>query len=250
MRVKNVSIVDFFSLGQLVEIAAHALRQVQMLTPSVALDMDAQDALKELWLSPDWCKPHLKPAAGLPAKRSYALKVAVQWLRKKALGSMPPGDFALAAGEVHEGSSRKRSCRRVQAMRRQSYDAPEAVRGFYLRCSEESSPETRYSAMEMNTVIQERCPMLRDLTDGVSLLELKHRLSGAPGSMGCTNRFFEMAMREECLEYARLSGESFEEVWVRTSKVLAKTNGTRGKYAPRKKPAKSRKPKVESSLRV
>ena len=248
MRVENVSIVDFFSLGQLVEIAAHALRQVQLLTPSIALGMDAQDALKELWLYPGWRKPYLNPAAGMPAKRSYAVKTAMNWLRKKALGAMPLVDAEPVLNELHESDRRTRS--RVRAMQRQVYDTPEAVHGFHLQCSDELSPEERYAAMEMNAVIRQRCPMLRDMADGVSVMKLKHRLADAPGSIGCPTRFFEMAMREECLEYAKLSGEPFSEVWARTRKVLAKTNGTRGKYAPRKRPVKSRKPKAGPSLRV
>lgn len=233
MGVQTSTVYQHFALEEQAEFARLALDEVKMLMPHVEVDLTEEEALSELVIRSGWRKPNLRLDCAHVAQRSYALTIAVRFLRKLVLGTLPPLQFEQVPPAVLQRDS---GSRHVQGMRHRLFDAREAVTAAVPQQDTPAAPDEDYAERQVQVAIERRCPMLHALSRGVSLLELKRKLAQTPGSKGTPRGIFEAALRDECAVYAQLVGEDPASVWQRAAAVLATISGTRGRYKPRARP--------------
>ena len=233
MGVQTSSVHRHFTLVEQAEFARLALDEVKLLMPNVEVEFTEEEALSELVIHSGWRKPNLRLDCAHIAQRSYALTIAVRFLRKLVLGTLPPLQFEQVPPTVLQMDAGNTV---VQARRRRQYDDSAAASAVAQRRSTPAAPDEDYSERQVQTALERRCPLLHALSQGVSLLELKRRLAKTPGSKGTPRGIFEAALRDECAMYASLVGENPAQVWQRAASALAVISGTRGKYKPRTRP--------------
>ena len=233
MRMRTSSVHRHFTLAEQAEFARHALGAVKLLMPNVEIALSEEEALSELAIHSGWRKPNLRLDCTHVAQRSYALTIATRFLRKLVLGTLPPLQFEQVPPAVLQMEA---SSNVVQAKRRRHYDEPAVCEAAAQRQDAPPAPDENYAERQVQTVLEQHCPLLHALSQGISLLVLKRQLAKTPGSKGTPRGIFEAALRDECAVYARLVGEEPADVWQRAAKALAAVSGTRGKYKPRTRP--------------
>lgn len=232
----KAAVIEFFRLDELGEFARLALEQVQALMPTAGMELTPDDALAELVMYQGWRNKTLRTECVPTARRSYALTIAQRHLRKVAMGLVPPPDNDEGGPQLD-----RRTARRIAKMQRNRYDAAAVVEQATLLQEPAPGPDRFFAEQEVDEAVDKYCPLLAALAKGVSLIELRRRVAGLPGSRGTPKGVLELALREECEIFARIVGDSPVDVWQRASDVLASVAGTRGKYKPRTQPNKPRR---------
>ena len=233
MRMRTSSVHRHFTLVEQAEFARHALGAVKLLMPNVEVELTEEEALSELVIQSGWRKPTLRLDCAHVAQRSYALTIATRFLRKYVLSTLPPLQFEQVPPAVLQMEA---SSNVVQTKRRRHYDNPEVALAAAQRHDTPPAPDKDYAERQVQTALEQHCPLLHALSQGISLLVLKRQLANTPGSKGTPRGVFEAALRDECAMYAQLVGEEPADVWQRAAKALAVVSGTRGKYKPRTRP--------------
>ena len=233
MRIRTSSVHRHFTLVEQAEFARLALDEVKLLMPNVDVELTEEEVLSELAIHSGWRKPNLRLDCSHVAQRSYALTIARRFLRKLVLGTLPPLQFGQVPPAVLQTEA---SSNVVQAKRRRHYDEPAVALAAVQRQDVPPAPDEDYAERQVQTVLEQNCPLLHALSQGISLLVLKRQLAKTPGSKGTPRGVFEAALRDECAMYAQLVGEEPAAVWQRAAKALAVVSGTRGKYKPRTRP--------------
>ncbi len=222
-KPKWIPPIKFFDVAELRVISDEAYRDYTLaLRPDFEFPYSAEETFHALWLCKGWQSGELNLARPLKEKRAYAHRIAMREIdrlyREWIGGGMVPPEPPKNRDSEDLREDRDRV---IQALRN-TIPLGQVVDNTIRR-----DPET---GMVRDRVL-ERCPIIRALETGESLSAIRRRLADEIGIAELGRRRFLASLRDECAEYARLTGD--EGVWERVLPAVSHLRGRRGAYKPR-----------------
>lgn len=215
--------VKFFDTAELRVVSDEAYSDyINALRPDVEFPYSEDEVFSFLWLCKGWQTGRLNLARPLKEKRAYAHRIALREIdrlyREWIGGGMVPPEPPKRRDTEALRKDRERT---VQALRN-TIPLWQVVDNTIRR-----DPET---GMIRDRVL-ERCPIIRALDAGEPLSAIRRRLADEIGIKEISREGFLAALKDECHEYARLTGD--EKVWERVVPVIVRLRGRRGAYRRR-----------------
>jgi hypothetical protein len=222
-KPKWIPPVKFFDTAELRVISDEAYRDYTLaLRPDFEFPYSAEEVFHALWLCKGWQSGELNLARPLKEKRAYAHRIAMREIDLMYRGWIGGGMVPPEPPKNRDTEDLREDRARVIQALRNTIPLGQVVDNTIRR-----DPET---GMLRDRVL-ERCPIIRALEAGESLSSIRRRLADEIGIAGLGRRRFLASLRDECYEYARLTGD--EGVWKRVLPAVAHLRGRRGAYKPR-----------------
>jgi hypothetical protein len=223
IKPKTIPPVKFFDTAELRVISDEAYRDYTLaLRPDIEFPYSGDEVFSFLWLCKGWQTGGLNLARPLKEKRSYAHRIALREIdrlyREWIGGGMVPPE----PPKKRDTEALRKDRERVITSLRNTIPLGQVVDNAIRR-----DPET---GMIRDRVL-ERCPIIRALAEGEPLSAIRRRLADEMGISGLYRERFLASIRDECYEYARLTGD--EGVWERVLPVVEHLRGRRGAYKTR-----------------
>lgn len=212
--------VKFFDTKELRVVSDEAYRDyTRALRPDVKFPYSEDEVFSFLWLCKGWQTGKVNLARPLKEKRAYAHRIAIREIDRLY-------HEWIGGGMVPPEPSKRRD---TEALR---IDRERTIRGLrntiplgqVVDNTIRHDPETG----RVRDRVLERCPIIRALDKGESLPQIRSRLADEIGISGIGRERFLAALRDECAEYTRLTGD--EDVWERVLPVITALRGRRGPY--------------------